>query len=194
MNSLRMCLGLFVAGVLVSCGVMDENPGSRPDAVEPPSVRADPGEPPSLRTDTPFELGASVADGEVSAAASEIVDELDGEEQFASVEVIDRQRIFVRWFGEPTPHMQNVIGRFPHLDITVDQVSCSPGHVQRFGSDLLESRDARAFSLAPDGPSVDVMLDEALRETSDVFELERRYSEAADCPVKVTFGSIQPAL
>jgi hypothetical protein len=195
MNSLRMCLALLVAGVLVSCGVMGENPGSRPDAEEPPSSQNDAGEPPPPRTDAPLESGASVADGDVSTAASEITGELQGEEQFASVEVIERQRIRVRWFGEPTAKMQDVIDRFPQLEITVDQAACSPAYVRAFGDGLFQTDPSvRSFSLEPDGSRANVMLDESVRETSNVSDLERRYSEAANCPIRVSFGSIKPAL
>ncbi|RJT79154.1 hypothetical protein D6T63_11070 [Arthrobacter cheniae] len=191
---MRTCLALLVVGVLVSCGVMDENPGSRPDTGES-SWETDAGEPPSLTTDSPLESRASVAEGDVSTAASEITGELQSEEQFASVEVIDRQKIRVRWFGEPTPQMQDVLDKFPQLDITVDQVSCSPGHVREFGEGLLQTDpNVRAFSLEPDGSSANVILDESLRAISEVSDLEHRYSEAADCPIRVSFGSTQPAL
>ncbi|MHA7144989.1 hypothetical protein ACX80U_09765 [Arthrobacter sp. TmT3-37] len=131
----------------------------------------------------------------MSTAASEITGELQGEEQFASLEVVDRTKIVLRWFGARTPRMQDVIGRFPNLDITIEQVSCSPGQVRTFGTELFETNsDVRAFALEPDGLSATVMLDESLRATADVPDLERRYSEAAGCPVEVSFGSVKPAL
>ncbi|MCU1634319.1 MAG: hypothetical protein JWM61_2971 [Micrococcaceae bacterium] len=69
------------------------------------------------------------------------------------------------------------------------------GHVREFGEGLLQTDpNVRAFSLEPDGSSANVILDESLRAISEVSDLEHRYSEAADCPIRVSFGSIQPAL
>lgn len=195
MKCLRLFLALLVAGVLVSCGAIDESSSSTSGPGGPPSTRTDAGEPPPPPTDAALEPGVSVADGDVSTAASEITGELQGEEQFASLEVVDRTRIVLRWFGAHTPQMKDVIGRFPDLDITIEQVSCSPGQVRAFGAELFETNpDARSFALEPDGLSAMVVLDESLRATADVSDLERRYSEAAGCPVEVSFGSVEPAL
>jgi hypothetical protein len=197
MNGLRMSLVLLVAGVLVSCGVMGENPKARPNAEEPSPPPTDAGEPPpptSPRADWSvgsFELVRSLVDEKVAIAAGEITNELHGKEEFVSVEVIDGQKILVRCFGEPTAKMQDVIDRFPQVDITVVQVDCSPGRVREFGIGLFQTDPSvRSVSLTPDGSSVNVMLDESRRETSDVSDLERRYSEAVSCPVRVSFGSI----
>ncbi|MBT2550106.1 hypothetical protein [Arthrobacter sp. ISL-65] len=48
-------------------------------------------------------------------------------------------------------------------------------------------------SVSPDGSHLTLTLDESVRATSDVADLERKYSETVGCPVKVEFGDIAPA-
>ncbi|MBD1544453.1 hypothetical protein G9E11_19860 [Arthrobacter sp. IA7] len=48
-------------------------------------------------------------------------------------------------------------------------------------------------SVSPDASHLTLTLDESVKATSDVADLEHKYSEAVGCPVKVEFGDVAPA-
>jgi hypothetical protein len=84
--------------------------------------------------------------------------------------------------------------RFPGVQISVQPSSCSPGKLREYGSELLTTDPAvNIVEVAPDGSHLRVTLDESLKAKSDVASLERKYSDAVGCPVKVEFGGVMPA-
>ena len=90
--------------------------------------------------------------------------------------------------------LRDLLARFPNVDISVEPAACSPGKLGDFASELLASDPAvNITSVSPDGSHLTLTLDESVRATSDIADLERKYSEAVGCPVKVEFGDIAPA-
>lgn len=135
------------------------------------------------------------ADGKVSTAASELTRILQDDERLASVELSGRTQLLVHWFGPVDPGLQEVLDRFPDVDITVKQAACLPKKLRDFGSALLKANPhVRGSGVATDGSRLDLMVDESVERSFDVADLEREYSKAAGCPVTITFGSIKPAL
>lgn len=133
------------------------------------------------------------ADGDVAYAASELSRALEGDDRFASVEVLKGNEIVVHWAGPVDTKLRDLLNRFPGLQISVETTFCSPGKLRDYGSELLSSDPAvNLVSIAPDGSKLELMLDESVTATSDVAALERKYSEAVGCPVKVTFGGVAP--
>ena len=182
-----MSLGLFAT----SCAVVGPAaPGG--GAAQPSRPEATPGPPPSGFSISPE---ASPADGAISHAASELSRELTGDDRFASVEVLEGNRIVVHWHGPVDSKLRDLLNRFPGLQISVEKTLCSPGRLSDYGSELLASDPAvNIVSVSPDGSSLRLTLDESVKATSDVGSLERKYSEAVGCPVKVEFGDIAPSV
>lgn len=84
--------------------------------------------------------------------------------------------------------------RFPNVNIQVESATCSPGRLRDFASELQASDPAvNITSVSPDGSHLALTLDESIAATADIAGLERKYSAAAGCPVKVQFGDIAPA-
>lgn len=136
---------------------------------------------------------APAADGTIAYAASELSRALANDERFASVEVLEGDHILVHWDGPVDSKLQDLLNRFPGLDISVQTTFCSPGKLRDYGRELLASDPAvNIVSVSPDGSSLRITVDESLKTTSDVTSLERKYSEAVGCPVKVEFGDIVP--
>jgi hypothetical protein len=136
---------------------------------------------------------AAPADGTISHAASTLSGELAGDAEFASVEVIEGNRIIVHWHGPVGAKLQDLLARFPNVDISVQTAACSPGQLADFASELLASDPAvNITAVSPDGSHLTLTLDESVRAASDVAGLERKYSKAAGCPVKVEFGGVAP--
>lgn len=160
-----------------------ESQGSAPQEV--PS----PGDPYSLH---PGE--GSPAIEQVSHAASELSGALQYDDRLASVEVIGGKKIVVHWDGAVDSRLQSLLGRFPDVEILVEATACPPGDVRPKGEELFRSDPAiRAFALAPDGSSVELLLDPSLESKSNINSLERAYAEVLGCPVKVEFGTVTPA-
>lgn len=87
--------------------------------------------------------------------------------------------------------LQDLLARFPNVDISVQTAACSPGQLIDFASELLASDPAvNITSVSPDGSHLTPTLDESVRGASDVASLERKYSKAAGCQVKVEFGGV----
>lgn len=188
----RLSIVLIGLGLLAtSCaGVGPSAPEGGAAGAPPPSESAQ-GAPPS---------GSSVAsegpaaDGDAAHAASELSRVLEGDDRFASVEVLRGNEIVVHWDGPVDTKLRDLLNRFPGLQISVETTFCSPGKLRDYGSELLASDPAvNLVSVAPDGSNLELMLDESVKATSDVAALERKYSEAVGCPVKVTFGDVVPA-
>jgi hypothetical protein len=99
---------------------------------------------------SPVSPEASPADGAIAHAASTLSRDLAGDARFASVEVVEGNRVIVHWYGPVDSKLRDLLAQFPNVD-------------------------------------------ESVRETADVASLERKYSEAVGCPVKVQFGDIVPA-
>lgn len=172
-----------------SCaGIGQAGPGG--EATQPPSREPTPTQPP---TDSLVSPEAPPADGTISHAASTLSGELAGDARFASVEVLEGNRIVVHWHGPVDAKLQDLLNRFRGLQISVEKTLCSAGKLGDYGSELLASDPAvNIVSVAPDGSSLRLTLDESVKATADVGSLERKYSEAVGCPVKVTFGEIAP--
>jgi hypothetical protein len=160
------------------------------EAAQPPRQEPTPTQPPSGSLISPE---AAPADGAIAHAASTLSRELSGDAQLASVEVIEGNRIVVHWHGPVRPKLRDLLARFPNIDISVQPAACSPGKLSEFASDLLASDPAvNITSISPDGSGFTLTLDESVRATSDIASLERKYSQAAGCPVKVEFGDVAP--
>ncbi|MDQ0676672.1 hypothetical protein QFZ30_000054 [Arthrobacter pascens] len=180
-----MSLGLFAT----SCaGAGPEIPG---DGAARPSPRLTTQElPPSSSSVGPE---ASPADITISHAASELSRELAGDDRLASVEVLEGKRIVVHWHGPVDSRLRDLLDRFSKIQISVQTSSCSPGQLREYGSELLTTDPAvNIVAVAPDGSHLRVTLDESLKAISDVTSLERKYSDAVGCPVKVEFGGVMP--
>ncbi|MBT2515026.1 hypothetical protein, partial [Arthrobacter sp. ISL-30] len=138
-------------------------------------------------------IEATPADATMAYAASELSRALANDERLASVEVREGNHIIVHWDGPADSKLQDLLNRFPGLNISVHPTSCSPGKLREYGRKLLVSDSAvNIVSVAPDGSSLRITLDESLRTTSDVESLERKYSEAVGCLVKVEFEDVTP--
>jgi hypothetical protein len=106
---------------------------------------------------------------------------------------MEGNRIIVRWHGPVDSKLLDLLARFPNVDVSVESATCSPGKLRDFASELLASDPAvNITSVSPDGSHLTLTLDESVRATSDVAGLEREYSEAAGCPVRVEFGGVAP--
>ncbi|AOT04450.1 hypothetical protein ASPU41_15135 [Arthrobacter sp. U41] len=107
--------------------------------------------------------------------------------------MINGNRIIVHWHGPVGAKLRDLLARFPSVDISVQPADCSPEQLSDFASELLASDPAvNITSVSPDGSHLTLTLDESVRAASDVAGLERKYSQAAGCPVKVEFGGIAP--
>lgn len=181
-----LALSLFAT----SCaGLGRAGPGG--EAAEPPTHEPTSMPPPS---DSLVSPEAAPADGAIAHAASTLSRELTGDDQFASVEVIEGNRIIVHWHGPVGKKLRDLLARFPSVDISVQPATCSPEKLRDFASKLLASDPTvNIASVSPDGSHLTLTLDESVRATSGVAGLERKYSEAVGCPVKVQFGDIAPA-
>ena len=158
------------------------------EAVHPPTREPTP---PAAR---PVSPEASPADGAIAHADSTLSRELAGDAGFAAVEVVEGNRVIVRWHGPVDSKLRDLLAQFPNVDVSVEAATCSPGKLRDFASELLASDPGvNIASVSPDGSHLTLTLDESVRETADVASLERRYSEAVGCPVKVQFGDIVPA-
>lgn len=82
---------------------------------------------------------AAPADGAIAHAASTLSRELAGDAEFASVEVINGNRIIVHWHGPVGAKLRDLLARFPSVDISVQPADCSPGQLSDFASELLAS-------------------------------------------------------
>jgi hypothetical protein len=143
---------------------------------------------------SPVSPEASLADGAIAHAASTLSRDLAGDARFASVEVVEGNRVIVHWYGPVNSKLRDLLAQFPNVDVSVESATCSLGRLRDFASELLASDPAvNIASISPDGSHLTLTLDESVRETADVPSLERKYSEAVDCPVKVQFGDIVPA-
>lgn len=180
-----LSLSLFAT----SCAEMGQaGPGG--EAAQPPSQEPTPTQPPTGSLVGPE---AAPADGTSSHAASTLSRELAGDAQLASVEMIEGNRIIVHWHGQRSAKLRDLLARFPNVDISVQSAVCSPGKLSDFASELLASDPAvNITSVSPDGSHLTLTLDESVRAISDVASLERKYSKAAGCPVKVQFGGVAP--
>lgn len=119
--------------------------------------------------------------------------ELAGDDRFASVEVLEGNRIVVHWHGPVDSRLRDLPDRFPDVQISVAATSCSPGRLSEYASELLTTDPAvNIAAVSPDGSHLRLALDGSVKATSDVASLERKYSEAVGCPVKVEFGDITP--
>lgn len=144
-------------------------------------------------SDSSGSLEAPAADGAVAYGASELSRALANDERFASVEVLRGDRIVVHWDGPVDWKLQDLLDRFPGLNISVQTTSCSPGKLRDFGRELMASDPAiNIVSVSPDGSKLRITVDESLKSTLDVASLERKYSEAVGCPVEVEFGGVVP--
>lgn len=172
-----------------SCAGMGQaGPGG--EAAQPPSQEPTPTQPP---TDSLVSPEAAPADGAISHAASTLSGELAGDAQLASVEVIEGNRIIVHWHGQVSAKLRDLLARFPSVDISVQPAACSPGKLSDFASELWASDPAvNITSVSPDGSHLTITLDESVKATADIPSLERKYSKAAGCPVKVEFGGVAP--
>lgn len=172
-----------------SCtGVRPLVPGG--GAAQAPPGESAQGAPPS---GSPVLSEGPAADGDVAYAASELSRVLAGDNRFASVEVLKGKEIVVHWDGPVDSKLRDLLSRFPGLQISVEKTHCSPGRLREYGRDLLASDPAvNIVSVAPDGSALRLTLDESVKATSDVAGLERKYSEAVGCPVKVEFGNVVP--
>ncbi len=178
-----LSLSLFATSCV---GTGSGGPGG--EAAQPSTYQPTPMQPPASSLVSP-EVGP--ADGATSYTASTLSRELAGDAQFASVEVIEGNRIIVHWHGPVGTKLRDLLAQFPRADISVQPTACSPGKLNQFASELLASDPAvNITSVSPDASHLTVTLDELVGATSDVASLERRYSEAAGCPVKVEFGDI----
>lgn len=172
-----------------SCAGMGQ-PGQGGEAAQPPSQEPTPTQPPTGSLISPE---AAPADGTSSHAASTLSGELAGDAQFASVEMIEGNRIIVHWHGQVSAKLRDLLARFPNVDISVQPTACSPGKLSDFANELRASDPAvNITSVSPDGSHLTITLDESVKATSDVASLERKYSKAAGCPVKVEFGGVAP--
>lgn len=189
----RLSVVLIGLGLLTaSCaGVGPSAPESGTAGAPPPPSESAPGAPTS---------GSSVAsegpaaDGDVAHAASELSRALEGDDRFASVDVLQGNDIVVHWDGPVDTKLRDLLNRFPGVQISVETTFCSPGKLRDYGSQLLASDPAvNLVSVAPDGSHLELMLNESVKATSAVAALQRKYSEAVGCPVKVTFGDVVPA-
>lgn len=192
-----MKVGYFLlAGVVVlgatSCAAVGSAPPSpRPETPGSSGVQElpSPEDPHSLQ---PGE--GSPANEQVSHAASELSGALQDDDRLASVEVIGGKKIVVHWDGPVDSRLQSLLGRFPDVEIAVETTACSPGEVRAKGEELFRSDPAiKAFALTPDGSSVELLLDPSLESKGDTDSLERTYTEALGCPVRVEFGTVTPA-
>lgn len=181
----------FAAAAFLSlaCSLMAACAGEGPSGQAFGSTRASP-----PMSDSSGSLEAHAADGAVAYAASELSGALANDERFASVEVLGGDRIVVHWDGLVDSKLQDLLGRFPGLNISVQTTSCSPGKLRDFGSELMASEPAvNIISVSPDGSKLRITMDESLKSTLDVVSLERKYSEAVGwCPVEVEFGGVVP--
>ena len=180
----------FAAAAFVSlaCSLMAACAGEGPSDQADGSTRASP--PMSNSSGSPE---AHAADGVVAYAASELSGALANDERFASVEVLGGDRIVVHWDGPVDSKLQNLLDRFPGLNISVQTTFCSPGKLRDFGRELMASDPAVTIvSVSPDGSKLRITVDESLKSTLDVASLERKYSEAVGCPVEVEFGGVVP--
>lgn len=149
---------------------------------------------PALPTGPPVSPEALPTGGGIAHAASTLSRELAGDPRFASVEVTGGNRILVHWHGPVDSKLRDLISQFPNVDVEVISAPCSPGKLNDFASELLASDPAvNITSVSPDGSHLTLTLDESAKGASDVADLERMYSEAAGCPVKVEFGGVTPA-
>lgn len=172
-----------------SCaGTEPGGPGG--EAAQPPAHQPTPMQPPAGSLVSPE---AAPADGATSHTASTLSRELAGDAQFASVEVIEGNRIIVHWHGPVGTKLRDLLAQFPKADISVQPTACSPGKLNQFASELLAADPAvNITSVSPDASHLTLTLDELFEATSDVASLERKYSEAAGCPVEVEFGDVAP--
>jgi hypothetical protein len=128
------------------------------------------------------------SDKDVAYAASELSRALAGDARLASVEVLKERSIVVHWEGPVDSKLQDLIGRFPGVQIAIETTHCSPGKLREYGSHLLATDPAvKVVSVAPDGSGLQLTLDRAALAPSDHASLERKYSEAAGCPVTSDF-------
>ena len=149
---------------------------------------------PTPPADSPVSPEASPADGAVAHAASTLSRELAGDARFASVEVVEGNRVIVHWHGPVDSKLRDLLAQFPNVDVSVEATTCSPGKLRDSASELLATDPAvNLTSVSPDGSHLTLTLDESVRETADVASLERKYSAAVGCPVKVQFGDVVPA-
>lgn len=149
---------------------------------------------PALPTGPSVSPEASRAGGAIAHAASTLSRELAGDARFASVELTGGNRIVVYWHGPVDSKLRDLIGQFPSVDVEVISASCSPGKLNDFASEMLASDPlVNITSVSSDGSQLTLTLDESAKAASDVAGLERKYSEAAGCPVKVEFGGVAPA-
>jgi hypothetical protein len=119
---------------------------------------------------------------------------LADDDRLASVEVLRGKEIVVHWDGPVDSMLQDLLDRFPGLGISVEPTLCSPGKLREYGRRLLTSDPAvKGISVSPDGSTLRVTLDESVKATSDVGDLERKYTEAGGCTVRVEFGTVIPA-
>ncbi|WP_306921923.1 hypothetical protein [Arthrobacter globiformis] len=103
-------------------------------------------------------------------------------------------RIIVHWHGPVDSKLRDLLVRFPNIDVSVEPTTCSPEKLNDFASELLASDPTvNIASVSPDASYLTLTLDESVKTTADVAGLERKYSEAVGCPVKVQFGDIAPA-
>jgi hypothetical protein len=176
----RLSVVLFGLGLLAtSCAGVGPSPRESSQGLSPTSSSANPEGP--------------AADGDVAYAASELSRTLSGDDRFASVEVLEGKVIVVHWDGPVDSKLRDAISRFPSLQISVKTTFCSPGKLSDYGSKLLATDPAvNIVSVAPDGSSLHLTVDESVKATSDIASLERKYSEALGCPVKVKFGDVAP--
>ncbi|WP_323959360.1 hypothetical protein GC088_12605 [Arthrobacter sp. JZ12] len=142
-----------------------------------------------------FQVGEGVpADEQVSLAASELSGALQEDERLASVEVVDGTKVVIHWDGPVDAQLQSILARFPDVQIAVERTTCSPGSVRAKGEELMKSDPAiNGFALAPDGSSVELLLDRSLESDNEINSLERSYAKTLGCPVKIQFGEITPA-
>jgi hypothetical protein len=134
------------------------------------------------------------ADERISYAASELSRALADDDRLASVEVLRGKEIVVHWDGPVDSMLQDLLDRFPGLGISVEPTSCSPGKLREYGRRLLTSDPAvKGISVSPDGSTLRLTLDESVKATSDAGDLERKYTEAGGCTVRVEFGTVIPA-
>jgi hypothetical protein len=144
--------------------------------------------------DSPVTAEAAPADGAIALTASTLSQELAGDSRFASVEVKEGNLIIVHWHGPADAMQRDLRARFPDVNISVKSATCSPGRLRDFAGELQASDPAvNITSVSPDGSHLALTLDESIAATADIAGLERKYSAAAGCPVKVQFGDIAPA-
>jgi hypothetical protein len=107
--------------------------------------------------------------------------------------VLEGNRIIVHWHGPVDSKLRNLLARFPNIVISVQPAACSPGKLSDFARELMASDPTvNIASVSPDGSHLTLTLDESVRATTDVADLERKYSEAVGCPVRVEFGGVTP--